>query len=271
MSMILFRTHKFGAEARAFYEQLRAESGLEVVCLVDETRSPVDVSPFPKVSLTRDAFRSHGLLVTSDAAWRCGDYGLYLAMHERPNIEFFWLIEYDVRIKIDGPLSKFFLAFDASRADLIAPMLTERDPSWWWTPAMQVRNEPVWGCLFPVLRVSSSLLRVAYSARQRQARSPIYRLFWPNDESFLATTAARNSFKMEDLNEFKHWYSSQTFSFEQPWSGESLSRARPDDLIYHPVLYDEELVKKLGKVAKPSTFSEVMRRRLRKLLRRVAV
>ena len=267
--MILFRTHRFDPEVRASCNLLAATSGMRLACLVDETHGAVDVTPFPKISINRAVLRRLGLLATSDAPWRCGDYGLYLALHEHPEVERFWLVEYDVRLRTTDPLSDFFSSFDSSPADLIAPILSARDAGWWWTPAMQVREEPVWGCLFPLLRASASLINAAWLARKRQARSPIYRLFWPNDESFLATTAARNGFAMEDLNERRTWYTDASFSFEKPWSGSDLTRTDPDGLIYHPVLYGDDFVRKLNKLAKPSTTSELARRKARKVLRRL--
>ena len=270
MIMILFRIHKFDAEARIFCEQLHAQSGLKVVCLVDETRAPIDVSPFAKISISQETLRRHGLLVTSDAPWRCGDYGLYLAAHKHPAVNHFWLVEYDVRVRTAQPLADVFSAFDGSRADLIAPLLTQRDAGWWWTPAMQIGEQPVWGCLFPLLRASSSLLRTAWEVRKRQARSPIYRLFWPNDESFLATTAVRNGYSVEDLNNARTWYTDASFSFERPWSGVELAQSEADGLIYHPVLYGEELANKMNRLAKPSSRLELAMRRVRKALRRFA-
>ena len=270
MSIILYRTHKFDGEARAFCERLEREAGRKVVCLVDETRKPADVSPFAKVSVTRQALKDHGLRATADAAWRCGDYGLYLAMSRYPDVEQFWLVEYDVRIRVRGSLSDFFASFDESRADLIAPLVSERDASWWWYPTMQAGSQPVWGCLFPLLRVSSALLRDALQARKDQAKSPVYRLFWPNDESFLATIAARRAFIVQDLNDVRPCYTAESFSFERPWSGVELEHADLDDLVYHPVLYGEDLERKLAKLAKPSSLQEKVQRKMRAALSGIA-
>jgi hypothetical protein len=266
MTLILYRTHKFDPEVRAFCEQLSAQSGREVVCLVDETRRVVDVSPFRKISITPTSLRAHKLLVQSDSAWRCGDYGLYLARSAYPDVERFWLVEYDVRIKAHGSLAEFFDHFDPSGADLIAPFLKERDTTWWWHTSMQARTEAVCGCLFPLLRVSSALLDVALDTRRRQARSLIYRLFWPNDESFLATTAVRRGFAVEDLNQSGTCYNDTTFSFEQPWSGMELAESDADGLIYHPVLYGDDLARKLNTLSKATTLKERIQRKARKML-----
>ncbi|MHB8287078.1 MAG: hypothetical protein ACYDD1_20710 [Caulobacteraceae bacterium] len=266
MSLILYRTHKFDPETRAFCEQLSAESGREVVCLVDETRCEVDVSPFRKLSITPAALRSHKLLVRPDAAWRCGDYGLYLARLAYPAVEHFWLVEYDVRIRTAEPLAQFFDHFSGVGADLIAPFLNERDLTWWWYVAMQRRSEAVYGCLFPLLRVSAGLLDAAFEARRRQTRSPIYRLFWPNDESFLATTAVRQGFSVEDLNERGAFYTDASFSFERPWSGADLARAGADGLIYHPVLYGDDYTRKQHALAKATSLLERCQRKTRAML-----
>jgi hypothetical protein len=266
MSLILYRTHKFDPEVRAFCEHLSAQSGREVVCLVDETRRVVDVSPFRKVSITPAALRAHKLLVQSDSAWRCGDYGLYLARSAYPDVERFWLVEYDVRIKVNESLAEFFDRFSPSGADLIAPFLKARDNTWWWHASMQAGTEAVCGCLFPLLRVSSALLDVALEARRRQARSLIYRLFWPNDESFLATIAVRRGFAAEDLNQSGACYTDTTFSFEQPWSGPELAEIDADGMIYHPVLYGDDLSRKLNTLSKAVTLKERIQRKARTML-----
>ncbi len=265
MDVLLFRTHKIDPQIQRFCERLRQECGMKVVWLVDESRSPLDVAPFEKVSINPASLADLGLYAPADSPWRCGDYGLYLAAQSYPEVLRFWLIEYDVRIHSSTSLASFFAAFADSDADLLAPLMNERGQDWWWYPAMKARSQPVFGCLFPILRVSSRLLATALQRRRAISRSPIYRLFWPNDESFLATTAVRAGFTAFDLNDFGSLYTNESFSFDQPCDGDELERSAADGLIYHPVLYGKDLERKRALLAKPSTFQEKLFRKLRNL------
>jgi hypothetical protein len=221
--LLLFRTHQFSAPTRAFCERLIAESGLAVTALVDESRGAVDLGELPKIGVSSRALSALGLHLPKGFQWRCGDYGLYLAAQAFPEVEHFWLVEYDVRIHSGEGLGAFFSAFQDDDSDLIAPMFGERGADWWWSPAMASGARPVYGCLFPILRVSARLVGAGLEGRRRIGRSPVYRLFWPNDESFLATEAMRQGFRCRDFNaDGRLYYSAETFSFEGARSGAAL-------------------------------------------------
>jgi hypothetical protein len=265
--VILLRTHKLSGEIKRFGERLAAESGIRLVYLMDENQQSFDVSPFEKTKFTSGLIRELGLHTPHGYAWRCGDYGLYLAAKQFPDVRYFWLIEYDVRIHTKESMRGFFDRYAALNADLIAPKLERKGQDWWWFPTMRSGNKPVYGCLFSCIRVSAPLIAAALEERKRISRSPIYKLFWPNDESLIATVAARRGFKSIDLNDSGVLtYTDQSFSFESPISGDVLEAEAADGLIYHPVLYGAEYEAKSRRLARPTTLKERSQRKLRNLL-----
>ena len=241
---------------------------MEVICLVDESRIKLDTEDFPKISITSAAMKKLGLHRPKGFQWRCGDYGLYLANIKYPNAEHFWLVEYDVRLHSDNSMGEFLAHFNNQTADLIAPMLGQRQNDWWWYAAMTSRESPVYGCLFPFLRVSRQLIVKGLEERKRLGRSPIYRMFWPNDESFLVTTAIRHGLECRDINSFdKVLYTDHSFSFENPHSGEQLARSANDDLLYHPVLFGPAYQQKRNRIAKVTTLYDKVRRKTRLIMK----
>ena len=258
--MILFRTHVFDRHAQAFYRKLRSESGFKVVLLLDESNTKMEMDGIEKISITREAIAKLKLHCPAGFQWRCGDYGLYLAQEAYPNTKHFWLVEYDVRIHTENSLDTFFKAFDSDPADLIAPYFCERTADWWWFASMASNRKPVYGCLFPMVRISSKAIKVGLIERRLLSKRMLYRLFWPNDEAFIASVAWRGGLICRDLNDRqKQYYTSQTFSFENALSGEALSRSAPDGLIYHPVLYGAAYQAKRNKIVKPTSLGDRLR------------
>ena len=125
---------------RLFADQLRTASGLDVRFLVDERRERRASNDPQIISLNPSNYRALGLFTPQDAAWRCGDYGIYMAWQAHPDREFFWLIEDDVRIS--GNVEEFFARCSLSAADLLAVNLieAERDHFWWPHPLPKTRS-----------------------------------------------------------------------------------------------------------------------------------
>lgn len=232
--------------------------------MVDESRGVLDVGGLPKINVSRPTLQSLGLHCPHGFQWRCGDYGLYLAAQAYPHIRHFWMVEYDVRIRRQGSLSDFFSLFADDDADLIAPYFGERRLDWWWYPTMTSGSKPVFGCLFPILRVSAELVRAGLEGRRRIGKSPVYRLFWPNDESFLATQAMRQGLICKDMSRpGSALYTETSFTFDAPQSGEALEQAELDGLIHHPVLYGAQYERKSRRIQKPTSLGARIQRKLR--------
>ncbi len=248
--MILLRTTAMSAHTAAFARRLVEETGQRLCCVVDERKGPVDTAGHDKIGLTVRRCRELGLYCPLDVGWRCGDYGFYFARKRYPDERFFWLIEYDVRLT--GPdVNGFFRCFDgADDVDLIAGHYREAEPWWYWTHTMAARGQPVWRCLFPVVRLSAAAIDLLHAQRQAYARRLLRLANWPNDESFVATILTRAGMRCADINDFGHTlYDDTTYTFSEPFDGAMLDERAPPLKVFHPILFGDDLAKKLKRMA----------------------
>lgn len=244
--MILLRTMSFSAQTAAFARRLAAESGQKICFVIDERKGAVDTAEFDKISLTRQACRRLGLYCPLDFGWRCGDYGFYLARQRYADEKSFWLIEYDVRL-VGPDTGDFFRNFEgADDVDLIAGHFRVAERWWYWTHTMAARGESVWRCLFPVVRLSSKAIDFLHAQRKAFARKPLRLANWPNDESFVATMLSRAGAHCADLNDFgRVLYDDTTYTFHKPFDGEQVDDTAMPLRVYHPILFGEDLQRKL--------------------------
>lgn len=221
---------------RAFAEQLRRVSGCDVWLLLDE-RSKAEPSDVPGlVSLHQKNYDDLGLYAPPDAAWRCGDYGLYLAYNKDPSRDYYWVIEDDVRIA--GDAAAFFRLCQTSSADFLAAHLrpTVRGNFWW--PHTMSRDAEAFACLFCAVRLSNRAVAASFQKRQEHSSNPFRRALWPNDEGLVATTVASSGFSSADFNELRRglWNASTYSVTARPVT--KVRQAGAPELI-HPVRFKE--------------------------------
>ena len=265
---ILVRTHYLDEELRRLILSLADSTPHPVYALVDESLRPVEFGSIPKISLGPGLAGELGLYDGADRLyWRCGDYGLYAARRALPQVERFWMIEPDVRLRLDRP-GGFFDRFAAVPADLIVTNLRPAEPSWDWGKTMD-DGEPVWRCLFPLLRVTARALDVLLPARRAFAARFVAAgadpQFWPNDEVFTATTLMRAGFDCRDLNaagpnsgpesgpesgpDSGQVYDPATFGYWWPLSDRQVAETGREGFAYHPVLNGDRYFQKLFHLA----------------------
>jgi hypothetical protein len=114
-------------------------------------------------------------------------------------------------------------------------------------------GEPVWRCLFPLLRIGAGAIDVMLEARRElsarfaaEGRDPS---FWPNDEVFTATTLMRQGFVCRDLNWTSEVYDPQTFGYWWPLSDRQVREQGREGSVYHPVLNGDRYFQKLFHLA----------------------
>jgi hypothetical protein len=266
--MILVRTTSLDAETVAFGRALGRASGLATGFLVDERKGEVDspMGPVEKVSLTAQACRQLGLYCPKDFAWRCGDYGLYVARRQHPEVAHFWMIESDVRF-LGGDVAEFFGAFDRVEADLLAGQIQDAMPDWYWTHHASARDCAPFRCFFPVTRFSARALDVLLAKRVAHSHSLTRRLLWPNDEAFVATTLFFAGLICRDFNDFgRTFYTRKSFSFENVIDGDALAAEAPELRMYHPVLFGEAYARKVARLTAPKNLDTPTKRRTRRVL-----
>jgi hypothetical protein len=262
---VLVRTTRVDADALALAQRLQRASAAPVALIADARSGAVDATGPDVVALSSAACRALRLFCPPDFAWRCGDYGYYLARRRYPDTRHFWLIETDVAI-CGGDAAEFF-AFFAARArdvDLLAAQLRPADHSWYWTQFARSRDLTAFRCLFPITRLSARAIDATLARRIGQGRWPQRRWLWPNDEALIATTLMNGDFVCRDFNDFgTHFYSDDSFFFGAPLQGERLQFDTPGPRLLHPVLFGEAYTEKLAKLQQPEpplSWSERYRR-----------
>ncbi|WP_353467425.1 hypothetical protein [Sphingomonas faeni] len=257
---------------RGFADELAAASGLTVAYLIDERGGTVETDR-PKIRLTQELCESIGLFCPGDFAWRCGDYGFYLARRQFPEASFYWQIEFDVRFRGPG-LAAFFAACARDQADLLAADFGIAKRDWWWRMFAQARDVVPYRAFFPVTRLSAHAVDNLLAKRVAHSRQWLRRNHWPNDEAFVATTlAADGRLDVRDLKEvWPNLYDAATFTFTQPIKGEDLEIMPINErlIMYHPVLFGQDFADKLARLKIQVAVESILLRVRRKVYSKIA-
>lgn len=250
---VLIRTHYVDGPLLAFAERLAA-GAFDVYVLADETKGPLDFGDLRKVSITNETISALGLFAGAPSLlWRCGDYGLYAARKALPQYDAFWMVEPDVRLISDRPSDILARFPGPEEVDFLAGRLRPAEADWDWGASMQAAGQPVWRCLFAVVRLSAPALDLLYEARRTASAAHLAMgldpTAWPNDEAFVASTLKRSGVSMRDLNAFGQVYDDLGLSFWFPVSERELEVTGREGWIYHPVLRGEAYFLKLCRLA----------------------
>lgn len=245
-TVIFLRTHRHTPRLAAGFARFAGLPGHDVFVLYDNDRD--DFVPFglPALCQRAEDFTRVGLPYIKGNAhfglWKNGDYALYLAAStlER-RYRFYWMIEYDVCINFE-PLADFFALFAEAAADCIAPYCGPRPPEWIWANNMDWVSPAIYGCFFPILRLSAPALahcRLArlyygYKLRELGLRGPS----WPHCEAFVPTVLAKAGFALRDINDFGPMLCDTAWFHARAADAlfcDSPRLAQPDRRLYHPV------------------------------------
>lgn len=249
--IIFMRTHFFDEAVEEFYRHLVQTSQRPVVVICDETRGRVDIpAGVPKISISREHMASMGLHAPDNFGWLCGDYFYYAGFQAFPRFDRYWLIESDVRIKLERT-SKFFNSFENIDADLLAFHMYKAGRNWFWHSPMSYFSADVYSCIFPVTALSNR--SVEHLFEKRKAMSDSFQNIvpsheerrWPNDESFVVTTLEQGGFVCESFNNCgKKFTTDESFGVGLAKSHRKIKGLADNGLIYHPVHSAENFVGK---------------------------
>ncbi len=270
VTRILVRVTRLDARVREFATALEGESGHPVSFLLDERNGPATDDRSSVVGLSDEKCRALGLFLPNDYAWRCGDYGYYLARQQYPRAPFIWMIEFDVRFSGDR-LSEFFGYF-ASRSDVdfLATGFMPAEDGWFWAPTCFGRGIRPYRCFFPITRLSAPAIDALLDRRRAHSRSLARRRLWPNDEAMVATTLANGGFACRDFNDFGTcFYDSESFTFFEAIDGDSLVETTGPTRMLHPVLYGAAYRAKVEKLSIPMATESRAERWTRRLAQKV--
>jgi hypothetical protein len=233
--MILLRATAVNHSTLSLATKIQSLSGIEVSILIDERKNKIiNSSKYRTISITDDKIKRFGIYAPSDYTWRCGDYGLYIASEELPNIDWFWLIEDDVDFRGNSP--EFFFDFFKNRdEDFLTTYLRPAERSWFWYAHSISVDTPSYRCFFPVSRLSRRALQYLLVTRQRHSVYWSRIKTWPNDEAFVSTTLMGKNFFCADFNSFgTRFYSEACFNASLIDSTEALSEC--EFQLIHPLL-----------------------------------
>lgn len=163
--------------------------------------------------------------------WRCGDYAFYRMLKHDDSFNYYWIFESDIAFTVEG-IRNFINSVTSAPIDLIAPYFRSRDESWSWSKRLK-RSYPsydVYGCLFPMVRVSREALSFMFKERIKLSA----KVFtdddinnYPNDESFTSSILKNNGFVCEPFKGLDRSFFGLT----------RIHRSNIDDtVISHPVM-----------------------------------
>ncbi len=260
--LIIIRTHRFDDRVRALLARYREVRGADVVIGMDERVGPVETGDAPKVGIDDATLDRLGLYRHPKSGWQCGDYVHYAVRAAMPDYDFYWLLEPDLEI-CARDLNSFFDHFAAVPDDLLAANFGPRSRTAGkpgaaegagWATLMAGQYDTVYGCLFPITRLSARA--VDHLARKRAAAhpgdAPKAKDTWPNDEAFVCTEAMAAGLACSDFNDhgrkvydpqagFTSWRRKQDLYLL------GVSKGFVEGLFYHPVLTVPEYVGALVK------------------------
>lgn len=253
---VIIRTHFYNECLGSFADRIRSETGFLVCFVVDERRQTINVPErFLKISHTLEAMTALELFTDcSDLFWRCGDYVFYNAYQKLQDYAFFWVIEPDIYLNFSN-LNDFFNFFEKDiETDFLSLVFDEANPSWGSNfENMNRFSETVYRCYYSLMRLSNRSIKFLLHKRQsltkkhftREAnKEPLSESFYPNDESFTATTLVQNGFRVRDMNDYgKNFYTARSM-YEGPFSPRQLTQLGEDQLIYNHVFSGAEYTKR---------------------------
>lgn len=236
------RCHQYGAPEIKIYKTLLSMGVNEsdIFFVVDETNNIVD---FPydmnKISMSSCHAYMEGLHFPENVGWLCGDY-FYYALIGNVKADYYWLLEPDIDFGVK--CNDFFNVANLNEEDFLALRLSSRRDSWYWYKSMSFYSDSVYGCCFPITRVSYDAVSFLYSQRISVSKKYLNKeiSIFPNDEAFAATAIVNQSKSYADISKVYPANYSE-FSTTVPRLQGTL---QGDDKIFHPVLEWEDFKRK---------------------------
>ena len=158
------------------------------VVLIDESRGPIEVPGYEKISHTADnVFPGLPNYPRGQSLWFNVDYGIYALQRELPGYSHYLFSESDLAVNLSlEPMMQF--AID-QQIDLIAHQVHPSSADWFWHPhALQLSKQPWRSLLFFMVlsyRAIESLLAARKALAERFSLGEIK--LWPFCEAFLPT------------------------------------------------------------------------------------
>lgn len=201
------RCHKYNEDIFELYGVLCKLHGDDNVILVcDESEYPVDApDSVKKISIKSESLEDLNLPKINKWGWQCGDY-FYYAMAEKYQRDYYWLIEPDVLFG-GNCAQDFFSKLNNLSYDFLSCRHEQRDSNWYWHKTISPYSEKVFGCAFPVTRLSYRAIIFLQENRKKAFNSGSHS---PNDEAFVSTLLEKGGYNCIDIEKlipeyFRHF------------------------------------------------------------------
>jgi hypothetical protein len=240
----VFRTHVWDSDISRMAARAKqcCGSGTFVIA-TDESKGPLSVSPYPKLSHTDD-FSSYSLpnVPPEKVLWWNADYVLYLARRNLPDYDYYVMLEYDVFLNCDLP--SIIERCAAGGIDLVARDIRPIADNHWSRPSIIEMSADPWWALIPFLILSARAVDALMHKRQEIAGQlrEVKISNWPYCETFIPTAikqspgmgvADASRFVNADLLRWRPFLSTRD---------PLLDRDRPNS-VAHPVMIGQRFIK----------------------------
>lgn len=258
--IFLLRAQQFDPVAAMLAGTLTA-AGAKVVVVADERSETVNTGTYPKLTLDEQKLEQLGLTtLPANWGWFCGDMCYYLAAAHFPECEAFCLIESDVFVPA-SVASNFVETLHTHPADAIAGQLSpaQTSPKRYAVELAHLGLDPSWGCIFPVTRLSSQMVKTMFALRAEALASGLNL----NDEAVLTGAVQRGSHSYAALEDvLPNHVQKEHFDTNPPHLYEALLEDKALSRLVHPAVMFEKIVERIRTGEK-----KYSRHRLRKVLR----
>ena len=173
----------------------------------------------------------------SEIMWYNCDYRFYYVRKYFPEYDYYWQFEYDIFCNGDSYQTFFNTYSKRTENLLILDFREERlNGSWWWSKKVdwEYKENPVYGSLFPIVRLTGNAIDFLY--RQRLQQKARYHAIqdktnsnWPFSELFVPTELVLHGFTAFNMVE-------KQITWDKEYDlNEVRLFEHPDNLLYHPV------------------------------------
>lgn len=190
-SLLILRTHRVGDPERRTIEALRPYFKSNIVIAADSRNGTLETDLAPVVPITDAILDGWGMRYPSDWGWRCGDFFFYAAAEVYPAYKHYWIVEPDVLFhNID---TRAFFEHMAHRSeDFIAHSIGARTRNWKHYDAIHDRYPNVFGCIFPLVRLSRPTISFLHDQRIAYGQAWDGTSLFANDEGFVTSAIGSN-------------------------------------------------------------------------------
>ena len=271
---MLVRTHLVNDKLFDLLDLLNQSRRYDLFVTADETRQTLDLRGYVKLTHAADFAQAFGLPHSHGRIlWHCGDFPLYFAAAERPDYDYYIMMEYDVDLVRKSPLFLEGLIArlaDEDRAvDLVTVNLGRAYQGWSWaTAALRTFPAVYTTGTFAFLVVSRRAVAHLLAARRREAVQGVAENDIMHCEAFCASALMDGGFACTSVNALiENAVDRESFhpgSFDKAHSSFLLNHYRLDDPrieMVHPVYaLPAFLSREYHKTLRTQAFAEFLER-----------